>query len=110
MRLDPRYSSNAAMLADMSLCYLQLEQFEDAAICARKAMSIRPDYPRAYPRFAAAAAHLGQISEARAALDALVELQPGFCEAYLRETYPFHHRHHFDILLEGLRIAGLGKG
>jgi DNA-binding SARP family transcriptional activator len=110
MRLDPRYSSNAAMLADMSLCYLQLEQFEDAAICARKAMSIRPDYPRAYPRFAAAAAHLGQISEARAALDALVELQPGFCEAYLRETYPFRHRHHFDILLEGLRIAGLGKG
>ena len=109
MRLDPRYSSNAAMLADMSLCYLQLEQFEDAAICARKAMSVRPDYPRAYPRFAAAAAHLGQISEARAALDALLEMQPGFCEAYLRETYPFRNKRHFDILLEGLRIAGLAR-
>jgi DNA-binding SARP family transcriptional activator/Flp pilus assembly protein TadD len=110
MRLDPRYSNNAAMLADMSLCYLQLGQFDDAAIYGRKAMAVRPDYTRAYPRFAAAAAHLGQVSDARAALDALAELQPGFCEAYVRETYPFRDPRHLDVLLGGLGIAGLPKG
>jgi adenylate cyclase len=107
LRLDPRYANNASLLADMALSYLQLRQFEDAVTYARKAVSIRPDYSRVYHRLAAALAHLGHEAEARDTLDKAIALEPGFSERVLFATYPFRHAEHLEILLSGLRKAGL---
>lgn len=110
LRLDPRYANNAAMLSDMALSYLQLGQFADAVTCARKAISFGPEYPRAYPRLVSALAHLGQREEAGRVLARLLELQPGFCDRHVRETYPFRDPRHLDLLLGGLYKAGLLVG
>lgn len=110
LRLDPRYANNAAMLADMSLSYLQLGQFADAVTCARKSISFGPEYPRAYPRLVSALAHLGKRNEAERELARLFELQPNFSERYVRETYPFRDPRHLDLLLAGLYKAGLLVG
>jgi DNA-binding SARP family transcriptional activator/Tfp pilus assembly protein PilF len=107
LRLDPRYANNASLLADMALSYLQLRQFEDSVTYARKAVSIRPDYSRVYHRLAASLAHLGLESEARDTLDKALALEPGFNERMVRATYPFRNPEHLDILLSGLRLAGL---
>lgn len=109
MRLDPHYANNPSLLADFALCYLQLEQFEDALTYARKAIAMRPDYARGYPRLAAALGHLGRRDEASTVLGQLRRLQPGFCEALVRSTYPFREQRHLEILLEGLRKAGMGE-
>lgn len=107
LRLDPRYANNASLLADMALSYLQLGQFEDAVTYARKAVSIRPDYARVYHRLAAALAHLNHDAEAHDTLDKALALEPGFCERIVVATYPFREPAHLDILLSGLRKAGL---
>jgi DNA-binding SARP family transcriptional activator/TolB-like protein/Tfp pilus assembly protein PilF len=107
LRLDPRYANNASLLGDMALSYLQLRQFEDAITYARKAVSIRPDYARVYHRLAAALAHLGHEAEARDTLDKAFALEPGFSEQIVLTTYPFRNPEHLDILLSGLRKAGL---
>lgn len=107
LRLDPRYANNAALLADMALSYLQLGQYEDAVTYGRKAVSIRPDYARVYHRLAAALAHLGHVTEARDTLDKAVALEPGFGERMVITTYPFRKPEHLEILLSGLRKAGL---
>jgi DNA-binding SARP family transcriptional activator/TolB-like protein len=108
LRLDPRYANNASLLADMALSYLQLGQYEDAVTYGRKAVSIRPDYARVYHRLAAALAHLGHVAEARDTLDKAVALEPGFGERTVITTYPFRNPEHLEILLSGLRKAGLG--
>ncbi|MEX2200560.1 MAG: BTAD domain-containing putative transcriptional regulator [Dongiaceae bacterium] len=107
LRLDPRYANNASLLADMALSYLQLKQFEDSVTYARKAVSIRPDYGRVYHRLAASLAHLGYIEEARDTLERARALEPGFSEQTVRATYPFRNPEHLEILLSGLRLAGL---
>ena len=107
LRLDPRYANNASLLADMALSYLQLGQYEDAVTYGRKAVSIRPDYARVYHRLAAALAHLGHVAEARDTLDKAVALEPGFGERMVISTYPFRNPEHLDILISGLRKAGL---
>lgn len=108
LRLDPRYANNASLLADMALSYLQLGQFEDAVTYGRKAVSIRPDYARVYHRLAAALAHLGHVAEARDTLDKAIALEPGFGERTVISTYPFRNPEHLEILMSGLRKAGLG--
>jgi TolB-like protein/two-component SAPR family response regulator len=107
LRLDPRYANNAALLADMALSYLQLRQYEDSVTYARKAVSIRPDYSRVYHRLAASLAHLGHVEEARDTLERAKALDPSLNEHNVRATYPFRNPEHLDILLSGLRIAGL---
>ena len=108
MRLDPNYANNASLFSDLSLSYLQLEQFDDAALYARKSASLKPDYSRVYHRLASALGHLGKRDEARAALDSIFRLHPGFSAEYVRSTYPFKDPRHLDILLDGLLKAGLG--
>ena len=108
MRLDPNYANNAALFSDLSLSYIQLEKFDDAALYARKSASLRPDYPRVYHRLACALGHLGQDDEANSALDRIFKLHPGFNAEYVRSTYPFKERRHLEILLDGLMKAGLG--
>ena len=108
MRLDPNYANNTSLFSDLSLSYLQLEQFDDAALYARKSVSLKPDHSRVYHRLASALGHLGQREEAREALDAIFRLHPGFSAEYVRSTYPFKEPRHLDILLDGLLKAGLG--
>ena len=108
MRLDPNYANNTSLFSDLSLSYLQLEQFDDAALYARKSVSLKPDHSRVYHRLASALGHLGQNTEARAALDSIFRLHPGFSAEYVRSTYPFKEPRHLDILLDGLLKAGLG--
>ncbi len=109
MRLDPQYGNNAALLSDLSLSYLLLEQFEDSATYGRKAVSLRPDYARAFHRLASTLGHLGELEEAKAALDSTQRIQPDFCLDYVRSTYPFREKGHLDTLISGLKKAGMDR-
>lgn len=60
-----------------SAAHLALGLLEDAGWDARRAVALRPDWPKAYYRLGCACLALGQWGEAEAALARGVELEPG---------------------------------
>lgn len=107
MKLDPQYRNNTGLLADFALTYMLLEQFEDSATYGRKSISLKSDYTRAHHRLAASLAHLGRIDEAKDVLDDARRLDNDLSLEQVRSSYPFANPAHLDILLSGLRKAGL---
>lgn len=60
-----------------SAAHLALGLLDDAAWDARRAVSLRPDWPKAYYRLGCACLALGQWTEAEAALAQGLQLEPG---------------------------------
>ena len=60
-----------------SAAHLALGLLDDAAWDARRAVSLRPDWPKAYYRLGCACLALGQWAEAEAALAQGLQLEPG---------------------------------
>jgi tetratricopeptide (TPR) repeat protein len=97
-----------AIKAINSLTYTLLHQYEAAAEWARQ--SIRE--PRAvgywpYAVLASALGNLGQIEEARSAVDEALRLKPDLSLSYLEKTLPTKQPGGLQPYLDGLRKAGL---
>jgi adenylate cyclase len=95
------------LMSLLARAHLNARRYEDAVEWARKAIHHR-DHARAHAILAIGLAHLGQLAEARVALDECERVGPGFAKrwALLRQyRNPADNEH----ILEGLRMAG-GKG
>ena len=77
--------------------------------CAKQAIEFNPAFPDAHGTLAASAAHLGDMVEARAALDVFVRLLPGLTLGDPRLIRPFRRPADRDRFLTGLRKAGLSE-
>jgi adenylate cyclase len=91
------------MVQNLGIAHLMAGRHEEAAICARRVLDLRPDQPHAYRLLAASYGHLGQCEEARAALDEMYRLQPNFSVETLRLL---NRPALVDRLLDGWRKAG----
>ncbi len=109
LRLDPRYQHAPAALADLALSHLMLRDFQEAVPFAEKAIRALPSYVRARQRLASCLGHMDRQADARVAMTELLELQPGFSQAYIDATYPFRNPEDRDFFIAGLRKAGLSK-
>lgn len=107
MRLDPRYQHAHVALSDLALSHLMLRDFQSAVPFAEKAIRVLPSYVRARQRLASCLGHMDCQEDARAAMAELLELQPGFSQAYIDATYPFKNPEDRDFFIAGLRKAGL---
>jgi hypothetical protein len=56
---------------------------------------------------ASALAHLERMDEAAAAVTRLLELAPGLTVSGLRERWPLRNKGKLEMILDGLRRAGL---
>jgi hypothetical protein len=56
---------------------------------------------------ASALAHLERMDEAAAAVTRLLELAPGLTVSGLRERWPLRNKDKLEMILDGLRRAGL---
>ena len=74
---------------------------------ADKAVTLNPRFPGGYRTLAVSYGHMGRNDEARAALDALLELLPDLSVTALREQLPIYRREDQQTYLDGLRLAGL---
>ena len=84
-----------------------VERFAEAMNCAKQAIEFNPNFPDSYWTLTAAAAHLGQINEAQAALERFVRLLPGLKLGDPRLIRPFRRPADRERVLSGLRKAGL---
>ena len=89
----------------MGLAYLNLKQHERAIEFARKAIQHPNATFWAYSVLASAQGHLGNIEEARKALDKLMELEPRYSPEFVNSIWPKDEGYVHQ--LDGLRKAGL---
>lgn len=105
-RLDPAYSGRAAALGDIATCEMFIGNRENSLEAARRLHAIAPDYARGLQRCVSTFGYFDELDLAHKALARLREIQPGFDEAYVRETYPYYRPEDLEKLLTGFRKAG----
>jgi adenylate cyclase len=107
MRLSPRDFLMVVWFVGSAWAYLSAEKYEQAADCAKRAIECNPAFPDTHGVFAAASAHLGQMTDARAGLDGFMQLIPRLTAEDKRLTRPFRRPADRERFLDGLRKAGL---
>ena len=101
-RLDPSDPS----LTGIGMVHLLEGRYDEAVACANKAIGVSGDWDTTYWVLAPALAYLGRADEATASIAKLTALSPQTASG-LRETLPFRDKERLDIVIEGLRKAGL---
>jgi len=91
----------------LAVAHMQLKNYEQAASWGRKAVRLHRDNLPAHHMLVASLAQLGRLEEAEAALDELLDLDPGLTIEGLKKRYPIAGYHNLDGFIEGLKKAGL---
>ena len=88
IRLSPHDPWMHEFQFNLGAAHFLAERYEEAVTCGNRSLQLKPDQPGVYRLLAASYGHLGQIEEARRALDALLRLMPDFSTAHLRFFLP----------------------
>ena len=107
MRLSPRDFLMVIWFTVSAWAYLSAGKLAQAAECAKRAIDCNPAFPDAHGTFAAASAHLGHMTDARAGLDEFIRLIPGLTAGDERLIRPFRIPADRERFIDGLRKAGL---
>src|SRR6516164_7959181 len=109
IRLSPRDYLMVIWYTASAWSHLHAERFAEAVNSAKQAIEFNPNFPDSHWTLAAAAAHLGQMKEAKAALERFVRLLPGLTLGDPRLIRPFRRPTDRERVLSGLRKAGLSE-
>jgi adenylate cyclase len=105
IRLDPRRA--AVRLNQIALALYCSGEYKAAVEAANRAIGLYPNYPNTYRWLAAALGQLGQIEEAKDALQKAIAIAPAAFDMYVRKRVPWRRPEDHAHMLEGLRKAGL---
>jgi adenylate cyclase len=73
-----------------------------------KQLTRNPDSDISRVLLAASYGHLGRIDEARASWQELLRVNPNYSLEHRRKVLPYRNPSDFELVVEGLRKAGLG--
>ena len=79
----------------------------EALELAERSVSLNPDWDSTYWGLIPAYIQLDRLPEARAALSKLLSLAPGMTVSRLRQLLPIRNQVSLEMVLDGLRKAGL---
>ena len=108
-RLSPRDYLMVIWHAVDAWSHLHAERFADAMACAKQAIEFNPAFPDSHGILPAAAAQLGQMTEAQAGLAEFVRLLPELTLSDPRLIRPFRRPADRERFFAGLRKAGLAE-
>ena len=106
LRLDPSGPISVMPLTQVAMSYYLEGNYLEAANAARRAAFRYPQMPLGYRTLAAALGQLGRMDEARAALQAAIDISPQVFTLYVARRPPGYRLLDHEHLLEGLRKAG----
>ncbi len=107
IRVSPGDPSAFIFHTSTALAHLCCGRMAEAVDCATRSAGIYDSWDTTYRVLGSALAHLGRIDEARAAVTRLLELAPNLTVSGLRERWPLRNKETLEMILEGLRLAGL---
>jgi adenylate cyclase len=107
LRLSPSDPQANYLLNGLGMSYLIMGHPEDAYECGSKAVALDPDVDVIYYVLIPACGYLGRADEARQAIAKLQSLAPGITTSSFRNRMPMRNEAHMNVLLDGLRKAGL---
>ena len=102
-----RALSYAAWGRQAAVGFYSSRAYEDAVRAVKDAIRLFPEYPLAYRWLAAALGQIGQIDEAREALQKAIVIAPASFDMYVRQRVPWMHAKDHAHMLEGLRKSGV---
>jgi adenylate cyclase len=106
IRLDPHQSMLPSRLMHMAMGFYFCREYETAAEVAKQAIRSNPDYPNTYRWLAAALGQIGDIEQAKEALQKAIAIAPSSFDMYVRGRVPWHRPKDHAHMIEGLRKAG----
>jgi len=108
MRLSPLDVSMWVAHGVIAVAHMQLKNYQEASSWGRKAIRLhRDNIPPPHHVLVSSLAQMGRQEEAEAALEELLDLNPGLTIGRLKERFPIAGYRNLDGLLEGLKSAGL---
>jgi TolB-like protein len=107
MRLSPLDPELYRMQAGMAVAHLFARRFDEAISWAQQALRELPGFLMALAIVAASQALAGRIDAAQRGMKLVRELDPALRLSNLSQWLPIRHAEHLDLLIEGLRVAGL---
>ena len=106
-RLNPREMDAHWQLTGIAHIRMAQGRYEEALQLATRSLGISATYDATYWMLIAANAHLGRIPEAREALRNLQRISPQVSLARIRRGQSSRDPHRIEVLLEGMRLAGM---
>jgi tetratricopeptide (TPR) repeat protein len=107
MVLSPMDPGFFMFLSIAAVAHLFTGRTAQALDLAKRSAALYPDWDTTYWVLIAAYGQLGRPAEARAALAKLMLLSPGLTVSGARQRLPIRNRASLDMILDGLRNAGL---
>jgi tetratricopeptide (TPR) repeat protein len=105
LRLSPRERIGTPLVV-IGLAYFFQRRFDQALAKLLLAIQENPGSPATYRILAACYAHMGRLAEAREAATELRRITP----LAMPSTLPWRMTEHRELLLSGLRLAGVEDG
>jgi adenylate cyclase len=90
-----------------ALASFQLGRYEEAAGLLKQRLARNPVTDVSRALLAACYGHLGRFDEARAAWQEVFRVNPDYSLEYRRKVLPYKNPEDFELLVDGLRKAGL---
>jgi adenylate cyclase len=106
MRLSPHDPMTWAFYDTLATAHRTMGRYGEAVAALRRVVQLRPSYAWGHLALASDYANLGQLDEARAALQEALRRQPGLSVQLARKAYSFTDPEVMDRYLDGLRKAG----
>ncbi|HZQ00163.1 MAG TPA: adenylate/guanylate cyclase domain-containing protein [Reyranella sp.] len=107
LRLSPLDSERHLAEIQMAWANFFLRRYDEAMSWAQRVLSHRPHAMAAWLALAIAQSQSGRTEEARATMAQVLRVVPDFHVAKARERAPYRRSEDVDLMLEGLRLAGL---
>jgi TolB-like protein len=107
LRVSPGDPGAFFVYASAALAPRCCGRHEEALEYATRSESIYDGWDTTYRVMASALAHLERMEEAAAAVTRLCELAPNLTVSGLRERWPLRNKDKLEMILDGLRRAGL---
>ncbi len=107
MRLSPQDPYFGQFLVRQAEAFLFLGRLEDAVEAAGRSLREPNIQWSRWAILAAAQAHLGRLDEARSSVSSLQMLRPDISLAFIRDYLPIADASAMEVLIGGLRTAGL---
>ena len=107
IRVSPGDPGAFLFYSAAALAHLMCGRPAEACDLATKSARMYADWDTTYRVLASALGQLGRMEEARAAVAKLLELAPTMTVSRLRALWPIRNPETLNMILDGLRIAGL---